>query len=193
MGHSADILLGAVGLRDWWLANLRQKGVNVLPRKPRASAKQLDKPISGHCRGGEPQLLQPPEDPQNSMKTAAVARRQNPAPMVVDNDHGAGLGGLNDGLHLAAISNARLSALDQEDVGGSLVVVIAGFDKSVIAEDRLNVVLHLASSEQLRSNSLGEQDSRKEPTELGQQTEMVKGNHAGCVYRADWSLHLAPG
>jgi hypothetical protein len=125
------------------------------------------------------------------VRIAAVARRQNSAPAVVDNDHGADLGSLNHGFHFASISNAELSAIDQKDVGDRLVVVIAGFEKGVVAEDRPDAVLHLASPEQLCSDRFGEQNSRKEPTELGQQTEMVKSDDAGCVDRANWPSHLA--
>jgi hypothetical protein len=125
------------------------------------------------------------------MKIAAVARRQAPAPTVVDNDHGADLCSLGYGFRLTAISNAQLSALDQKDVDGSLIVVIAAFDKAIVTEDRPNAVLGLSPPEQLRSNRLGEQNSRKEPTELGQQTEMVKSDDAGCVDRANWPSHLA--
>jgi hypothetical protein len=81
--------------------------------------------------------VKPLKHPESSVKLQVVARRQFPAPRIV-NDHGrTKLRGLHNCLNLAAILRALPSSLCEEEIDCALLVAIATLEKRVGVKEKI--------------------------------------------------------
>jgi hypothetical protein len=97
-----------------------------------------------------------------------VARGQLSSPRVLHDYCHAELGSLHDGLSLTTIPHALSGTLCEKKINCTLLIAIAAFKECIIIKKQLHPVFSGSTLEEIFSNGLWDEHSRKEEAELRQ-------------------------
>jgi hypothetical protein len=103
-------------------------------------------------------LVKPLKNPQGTVKIKIGARREVPAPRIIDDNRGTELRSLDDCFNLSPIFHSESRPFRKQEINRALVIPVAPLEKAIAAEDELQTVLCRAAFEEFVANSLWNED-----------------------------------
>lgn len=104
------------------------------------------------------------------------------SPPRIVHDYGCTeFGSLYNSLNFSTIPHPLPSTLCEKKINGTFLIAIAAFKEGIAIKKELSSIFGGSTLEEIFSNGLGDEHTRKEEAELRQEIEMIQGNDAGTV------------
>jgi hypothetical protein len=107
------------------------------------------------------------------------------APRVVYDDDSADLRCLDDCLGFTAVLEALRCPIRKKKIGRSGVVVVKRLDECESPPDRSEPIFGCSPAKEFFPNRSGQQNSREQEIQLGQQVEVIESDDGRSVNRAN--------
>jgi hypothetical protein len=110
-----------------------------------------------------------------------IARRQFPAPRVIDDDSRADLSGLDDRFDLAPVLRSPPSSFGQQELDRTVVVIVATLKEGVGIKKSLDAIFRPPALKEILPDSFWDENDREEKSQIGYQLQVIERNNARAV------------